>query len=145
MKKIVSIIMFLLVLMAFSGLASAYTISDQGSQTQYRDSTHKDVFSWYLLTLDKNAVGFQLKDQYKYKSNGIWKLKTIVMVNYSMAKTSGYSKLHTNEQVINKNGLLYKKDTYSTWKSTKTAYQLFKQEKTNIINKCKTDTKKYAK
>jgi ABC-type transport system involved in multi-copper enzyme maturation permease subunit len=145
MKKIVGITIFLLVIMAFCGAASAYTITDKGSQTVYRDSDHKDVYNWYCITLSNYGIGFQLKDNYMYRSNGNWKLKTIVLCNYYLTKSSGYSKVLVSEQVINKNGLLYKDSYYTSFKTSQTAYQVFKYNKAYIIKKCKTDTRRYAK
>jgi hypothetical protein len=145
MKKIVGITIFLLILMAFCGAASAYTITDKGSQTVYRDSAHKDVYSWYCMTLSNYGIGFQLKDNYSYRSNGVWKLKTVLLCNYYITKSAAYSKVRVSEQIVSPKGLLYSNSYYSSWKTSQTAYQIFKYNKSNIINKCKTDTRRYAK
>lgn len=130
------------VIMAFSGVASAYYITDSGSSTTYYSNGNKDIFSWYLVYYNANNIVFKFQDKYIYKKYSHWYVHKVNIV-MPIWKTSYYGKIYAKEYIY-VNGY-YKKSsatTAVTGYTSKTAYKQFKERKPYVINGCKSDAMK---
>jgi len=83
--KMISILMILIAIMAFSGVSSAAYISDSGSSTSYGGYGvgYTDMFTWQVVNYSKNHIVFKMVDKVKYYGTYIGK----VLVNLKMWKT----------------------------------------------------------
>ena len=75
----------MITVIAFSGFATAASISNTGSNVHYVSSSHKWVNNWYINTsTDKKSSTFVFKGKYqKHTSNGWVTIETFLMtVNF---------------------------------------------------------------
>jgi len=129
MKKAINVAMLLLVVVAFSGVASASYISDSGHSTKHWSSGSVDYFTWDLVNYNKNSVMWRFYDRYYYKSGGTWYVHK-VLINMPMYKYNG--KVYATEYLY-VNGHLKHVSTSHTGYTYRTAKTQFKAKKTAII------------
>ena len=149
MKKIVSMLMVFVAVMAFSGLAmaepvSAYSIKNVGSKTVTNGDVQY-IHHWYLKYFSKNQVKFYFTTNYreykydsgyydtnnKYIPSGHW------VNTYRITYVSEYKKVYYHHLKVTDSGYFNGKKVgteHKYVKTSKTAYQRFKSKKTGLIN-----------
>ena len=149
MKKILSIILIVVAIISFSGLAtaddvSAYSIKDKGSWDILSASgpmlgEYEKIYDWYLIYFDKNHCRFYFtKWKYTYSMGGTneYNEYAIQHKENTYGHTVDFKRISkTNIKVSVK---AYYKDTLKgtssyTSKTTKTPYKLFKSKKCYYI------------
>ncbi len=104
--KIISMGILLVTLVAFSGFASATTVSNTGSNVHYVSSSLKWVNNWYITTsTDKNSSTFVFKGKYqKHTSKGwitiVTGLMTVNFLKVNSTTTRMTEKTYTNGKLV---------------------------------------------
>jgi hypothetical protein len=137
MKKIVSIITLFFVLIAFSGVVSAVTVTDKGTKTIKYDgeslNNAKVVWSYSLIHYSSTHIVFQTMAKFLF-NYGKWQTDYTYKANYDYKKSSNnkiiLTKTITKLAPPSKPVISTKKSAIST---TKSVYNYFKTQKTNLI------------
>ena len=150
--------MLLLVLIAFSGVASASFITDKGSKVVYvpwdLDSSQKHIYNWYLVYYDKTHSIFKFTETVQFvdtveKYDNVnhlyvythpWRtFRTIKhIVDFKLTKKSGKYNIITIKTSGATAQQFYKTIKYGNTqiiKTKKTPYGAFKEGKQLAINK----------
>jgi len=134
MKKIVSIAILLLVLIAFSGVASASYVTDKHSKTDYygkvnNHAKYKDIMSTNVVHYSKTHIKFHYKGIYQEWYSGHW--HTTMLTNYYRDyKKISYNKINEKGYWI-QNSKYYFDNQFVT-KTTRSVYSQYKKE--NLVN-----------
>jgi len=109
MNKIFGIVMVVLVVLAFSGSASAASISHKGGTTKYYGDNNRVISSWYMIKANKNSVSLCYKETYQmYTYNddgtGYWSTTTVSSDVKHFYKKAGHPKTMYYTDSSNLNG-----------------------------------------
>ncbi len=101
-KKIISLGLLLVTIIAFSGFATATTVSNTGSNVHYITSSEKSVNNWYITTLtDKKSSTFIFKfTVLKHTSKG-WVNMGNSVISWNFLKVSTTTTKVTFKQYFN--------------------------------------------
>ena len=99
-KYIICLILGLIVL-GFSGITSATTITDKGGQTTYSGmhGDFRDVYSWYVVKYSDNHIVWIFKDTFQLKNHGVWNSIRHMTIKTYLNKYSSGGKIYGTEYV----------------------------------------------
>lgn len=142
MKKIVSMLMVFVAVMAFSGLTmatpvSAYSYKDVGSKIVYDQSNYDQyIYNWHLVYYNSKHCTFYITKRHKYQSlpdlyGNIYTYKTVTEGIYKVT----FKKVNKNHVSVKITTNVYGTTASETiiMKTSLTPYKFFKTKKSNII------------
>ncbi len=130
------IALLLVTLIAFSGFASAATISNTGSNVHYVTSSQKWVNNWYITTsTDKKSSTFVFQGKYQKHTSKGWSTSLTVLMTFNLLKVSNTATKMTEKTYIN--GKLVSSES-STSKTKLTPLTITKGIESQEINYLKT-------
>ncbi len=121
MKKLFNILLLILVVISFSGIASASYVTDKGHTTTYHQNYY-DYYNWYLVYYSNNHCTFVINDNYKYTYHKA--IRYTYIVDYRTYNK--YYNIRTYKYY--KNGHYIKSSSKYIY-TTSTPYAQFKREK----------------
>jgi hypothetical protein len=124
MKKIISFGIFLLVLIAFSGVASASYVTDSGGKTTYyNNGLNKDIEKWSVTHYTTNHIIFKYSRNEMTKINNAWK-STFTVSYYRDYTKVAYNKIALKGYGVQQ-GKYYLDNKWSV-KTTHSVYYYYK-------------------
>lgn len=126
----------LVTLVAFSGFASAATVSNTGSNVHYLSSYEKSINNWYITTsTDKKSSTFVFKAKYQIHTSKGWNTIVTALITFNFSKinnttTKMTEKTYTNGKLVSNKS--------STSKTKLTPFNYAKAFESHEINYFKT-------
>jgi hypothetical protein len=109
--------LLLVALIAFSGFASAATISNTGSNVHYITSTDKWINHWYITTANTSSSTFVFKGKNQKHTSGGWNTIGTFSLTFNFLKVSKTS-IKMTEKAYSSGKLIFSKS--NTFKTTLT-------------------------
>ena len=140
MRKILNILIVMLAVIAFSGVASASWVTDTGKSVQYTGKDVRTITNWNLIHYDGNHISFRSNNNYQLNYLGKWHSFGTVKMNVDMKKSSkNMATLVISTYSYNAKGKLVSHNSKKTTTTTKSSINsLFKLLKPTLIKIAKT-------
>ena len=125
MKKLFNILVLILVVISFSGIASASIVTDKGHTTTYHQNYY-DYYNWYLVYYNNNHCTLVINDYYKYTNHNT------IKYTYTVDYRTYNSHYNLRTYKYYKNGHYVKSSSKYIY-TTSTPYTQYKREKNTQI------------